>query len=134
MPARSSVPITRGRSRNSLGLVVMQEACGLEEDARHPSGAALYLEQARQLWGLVRFFRRKAYQMVLAWEPAWGMVTSHDFEDRLSGEAPPGTSVGWVTYISRQRGEVPVLPEPVRVEPVEDKGSLIIPTPERLSV
>jgi hypothetical protein len=30
---------------------MMQEACGLEEDARHPSGAALYLEQARQLWG-----------------------------------------------------------------------------------
>jgi hypothetical protein len=72
--------------------------------------------------------------MVLAWEPAWGMVTSHDFEDRLSGEAPPGTSVGWLTYISRPWGQVPVLPEPVRVEPVEDKGTLVILTPERLSV
>lgn len=29
----------------------VQEACGLEEEARHPVGAALYLEQARQLLG-----------------------------------------------------------------------------------
>ncbi|MGZ3461555.1 MAG: hypothetical protein ACXU86_23950, partial [Archangium sp.] len=30
---------------------VVQEASGLEEEARHPAGAALYLEQARQLLG-----------------------------------------------------------------------------------
>jgi len=28
---------------------VVQEACGLEEEARHPAGAALYEDQARQL-------------------------------------------------------------------------------------
>jgi hypothetical protein len=37
-------------------------------------------------------------------------------------------------YLSRQRGEVPPLPEPVRIEPVEDKGSLVILTPERFTV
>jgi hypothetical protein len=30
---------------------VLQEACGLEAESRHPVGGALYLGQARQLWG-----------------------------------------------------------------------------------
>jgi hypothetical protein len=34
---------------------VVQVACGLGEEVRHPAGAALYVEQARQLWeGLVK--------------------------------------------------------------------------------
>ena len=37
-------------------------------------------------------------------------------------------------YFSRQRGTVPPLPAPVRVEPVEDKGTLVILTPERFTV
>lgn len=41
--------------------------------------------------------------------------------------------MGWLTYYSRQWGEVPPLPEPVRVEPMEDKGALVVLTPERLS-
>ena len=41
--------------------------------------------------------------------------------------------MGWVTYLSRCRGAVPPLPAPVRIEPVEDKGTLIILTPERLT-
>ena len=36
-------------------------------------------------------------------------------------------------YFSRQRGTVPPLPAPVRIEPVEDKGALIILTPERFT-
>jgi hypothetical protein len=44
-----------------------------------------------------------------------------------------GTFLGWATYFSRRRGEVPPLPTPVRVEPVEDKGTLILLTPERFS-
>nr|WP_244224411.1 Imm52 family immunity protein [Corallococcus sicarius] len=42
--------------------------------------------------------------------------------------------LGWVTYLSRQRGTVPPLPAPVRIEPVGDMGSLIILTPERFTV
>jgi hypothetical protein len=51
----------------------------------------------------------------------------------VSEDAEPGTFVGWVMYFSRARGPVPPLPHPVRVEPVEDKGPLILLTPERFS-
>ncbi|OJT26856.1 hypothetical protein BO221_02240 [Archangium sp. Cb G35] len=71
--------------------------------------------------------------MVLAWEPDWGVITSGDFRDNLSPQGNVETFVGWWTYFSRHRGEVPPLPEPVRVQPVEDKGSLVLLTPERLT-
>jgi hypothetical protein len=71
--------------------------------------------------------------MVLAWEPEWAVITSGGFRDSLSEQGIVGTFVGWLTYFSRQWGEVPDLPEPVRVEPVEDKGTLVVITPERLS-
>jgi hypothetical protein len=73
--------------------------------------------------------------LVLAWEPDWAVAASDDFREYLSQTRRPGTFVGWLTYFSHQRGEVPAaLPEPVRVEPVEDKGSLVVLGPEPLSV
>lgn len=71
--------------------------------------------------------------MVLAWAPDWGVVVSGDFRDTLSEQGSAGTFMGWLTYISSQRGQVPSLPSPARVEPVDDQGSLVILTPERLS-
>jgi hypothetical protein len=72
--------------------------------------------------------------MALAWEPEWGVVTSHQYDDLVSEKVmPAGTSVGWVIYFSRLRGKVPPLPAPVRIEPVEDKGTLVILTPERFT-
>jgi hypothetical protein len=71
--------------------------------------------------------------MALAWEPDWAVAVSDDFRDRLPLRGNADTFVGWLTYFSRQRGEVPTLPEPVRVEPVEDKGTLVILGPEPLS-
>jgi hypothetical protein len=68
--------------------------------------------------------------MVVAWEPDWGVVTSSDFRDAVSKAGNAGTFVGWMTYFSRQRGVVPPLPGPVRIEPLEDKGMLVILTPE----
>jgi len=74
------------------------------------------------------------HAMALAWEPEWGVVTSHQYDDLVSEQVvPAGTSVGWVMYFSRLRGTVPPLPAPVRIEPVEDKGTLIILTPERFT-
>ncbi|QRN96273.1 immunity 52 family protein [Archangium violaceum] len=71
--------------------------------------------------------------LVLAWEPDWGGVISERYRDlRDEPVGPPYT--GWLMYLSRRRGEVPPLPAPVRVEPVEDKGSLVILTPERFTV
>lgn len=71
--------------------------------------------------------------MTVAWEPEWGVATSHELRDLMSESAEPGTFVGWLTYFSHRRGPLPPLPPPVRVEPVEDKGSLVILTPERLT-
>ncbi|WPB75572.1 Tox-REase-5 domain-containing protein [Archangium violaceum] len=59
-PAAFRVPVALGEMEGSAGgfpeqaedsFQVVQEASGLGEDARHPVGAALYLEQARQVLG-----------------------------------------------------------------------------------
>jgi hypothetical protein len=72
--------------------------------------------------------------MALAWEPEWAVATSDQHQELITKDTDPDTFVGWVMYFSRQRGSVPPLPAPVRVEPVEDKGTLVILTPERFSV
>jgi immunity protein 52 of polymorphic toxin system len=71
--------------------------------------------------------------MVLAWEPDWGVVTPDDLRDTLSEKGTAGTFMGWLTYFSRNRGEVPLLPEPVSREPLEQQGSLVVLSPERIS-
>jgi len=71
--------------------------------------------------------------MAVAWEPEFAVATSTRHRDMATATPTPGTFVGWVTYFARQRGSVPSLPAPVRVEPVEDKGTLIILTPERFT-
>jgi hypothetical protein len=71
--------------------------------------------------------------MVLAWEPDSGVIVSDAFREAMRPKGDRRDFSGWLMYLSRTRGEVPPLPEPVRVESVEDKGTLIILTPERLS-
>jgi hypothetical protein len=77
------------------------------------------------LAGLVR-------AMVVAWEPDDAIAMSHSHRDLIPDPAPD-VLVGWVTYLSHWRGKVPPLPAPVRIEPVEDKGTLIVLTPERFT-
>lgn len=72
--------------------------------------------------------------MALAWDPEWAVATSEQHRDSSTGSADPDTFVGWVMYFSRLRGTVPPLPAPVRIEPVEDKGTLVILSPERFTV
>ena len=75
--------------------------------------------------------------MVRIWEPDRAVVTSSaflDIHDRTNGRLPAGlTFCGWLTYRPTMPEQIPPLPPPVQVEPVEDKGSLIILTPERLT-
>jgi hypothetical protein len=71
--------------------------------------------------------------MVLAWEPLFGVIATDEFRAALRPKREPRGFTGWLTYLSRVRGAVPPLPPPVRVEPLEDKGMLIILAPERLS-
>jgi hypothetical protein len=79
------------------------------------------------LTGLVR-------SLALAWEPGWGVAMSHTHRDMAGPRrAQGGPHVAWVTYLARHRGPVPPLPAPVRIEPVEDKGTLIVLTPERFT-
>jgi hypothetical protein len=72
--------------------------------------------------------------MALAWEPDRGIVMSDAYRDTFMPDKLPPVLVGWVTYLSRRRGTVPPLPAPVRVEPLEDMGTLITLTPERFTV
>ncbi|HYO59577.1 immunity 52 family protein [Archangium sp.] len=76
------------------------------------------------LTGLVR-------SMVLAWEPDSAIATSTLHRDKVAPTGKSGTFVGWIMYFPRSRGTIPPLPAPVRIEPVEDKGTLIVLTPER---
>jgi hypothetical protein len=71
--------------------------------------------------------------MALAWDPEWGVATSYEHQEMITKGAFADTFVGWVMYFSRLRGTVPPLPAPVRIEPVEDKGTLVILTPERFT-
>jgi len=72
--------------------------------------------------------------MAVAFEPEWGIATSHELRDMVAPEsAPGGTFVGWLNYFSHRRGPLPPLPPPVHTEPVEDKGTLVILTPERFT-
>lgn len=68
-----------------------------------------------------------------SWDAEWGVATSIAHRDAVSEFATPGTFMGWATYVSRQRGPVPPLPSRVCVEPVGDKGTLIVLTPERFT-
>ncbi|XHF24909.1 immunity 52 family protein [Corallococcus exercitus] len=71
--------------------------------------------------------------MALAMDPDWAVAMSHAHRD-MDDNDQPVPWVGWLTYFSKQRGTVPPLPAPVRIEPVEDKGTLIVLTPERFTV
>ncbi len=83
------------------------------------------VQTATILTGLVR-------AMAVAWEPEWAIATSNRYEDLLP-EPRPMRRWGWVTYYSDQVGRVPPLPAPVRMERVEDKGTLLVLTPERFT-
>jgi hypothetical protein len=69
--------------------------------------------------------------MALAYEPDWAVAMSHAHRDMI--DKASNVWLGWITYLSRRLGVVPPLPAPVRMERVEDKGTLIVLTPERFT-
>jgi hypothetical protein len=70
--------------------------------------------------------------MILAWEPDWGVINSSSHV-LLTKSSSPGPRTGWMMYLSHRWGALPALPAPVRIERVEDKGTLLILTPERFT-
>ncbi|NVJ21733.1 immunity 52 family protein [Myxococcus sp. AM011] len=79
------------------------------------------------LMGVVR-------SMALAWEPDWAVAMSEAYRTMDARQDEADMWLGWVTYLARSRGKVPPLPAPVRIERVEDLGTLIVLTPERFTV
>lgn len=71
--------------------------------------------------------------MASAWDPDWGIATSDAHLLMLDKRDPAEAYTGWIMYFARRRGTVPPLPAPVRVESVEDLGTLIVLTPERFT-
>ena len=76
---------------------------------------------------------RLVRSMAIAWEPDCAVATSSAHRNLVSAIPKPGTFVAWIMYLSARRGTVPPLPAPVRIEPVEDRGVLIVLTPERFT-
>lgn len=70
--------------------------------------------------------------MIHAWDPDWGVVNSSTHQ-LLTKSPKPVPYIGWMMYLSHRWAVPPALPSPVRVERIEDKGSLIILTPERFT-
>jgi hypothetical protein len=78
---------------------------------------------------LVRLMR----VMVEAWDLDYGLVTTNNHILLLSKREQKPTGAGWVTYVSRRQGEVPAMPEGVRVEPLGEHGTLLVLPVERFT-
>jgi hypothetical protein len=133
-PAGFSFSAWTGHEGDGHGGMVML-SCGSAFEAP-PNNCLLYLpsaglEEGRVLTSSVLTEVMRA--LVVAWEPDDGGVFSRSYQD-LRDEPVEQPNTGWLMYLSRRRGEVPPLPAPVLVEQVEDKGTLVILTPERFTV
>jgi hypothetical protein len=102
----------------------------------YPNGCQLYLPRAEETVKrvlTVPVLTEVVRAMVVAWAPDGCAVISEEDVAAKKAVTDYKPCMGWLTYFSHQRGRVPPLPESVRVEPMEDKGSLIILTPELFS-
>ncbi|WP_233613261.1 MULTISPECIES: immunity 52 family protein [Corallococcus] len=118
-------------------MVIVNMTCGSYSQRKSANVCVLSLpskgESAERLI-TASMLTKVTRSMALAWEPDWAVAMSETYRamDGRQGQDDPW--LGWVTYLARDRGTVPHLPAPVRIEPVEDKGTLIILTPERFTV
>ncbi|RKH68542.1 immunity 52 family protein [Corallococcus llansteffanensis] len=100
-------------------------SCVMPLPRKGPDAARILTVPA--LTGVVR-------SMVHSWEPDWAFAMSDSYEDAFPESDTSPFSLGWMTYLSSRLGTVPPLPAPVRIEPVEGRGTLIVLTPERFTV
>jgi hypothetical protein len=71
--------------------------------------------------------------MIRCCAPDWGVVTSGWATDKLPRPQNVAPYVGWLTYLSRQRGVPPPLPAPARTISLPGMGTLIVATEERFT-
>jgi hypothetical protein len=81
----------------------------------------------------VAVMRQVVTSMVMAWEPDWGIATSHDLRELIPRRNRKEYPVGWLMYCSNRQGRVPPLPAPVRIDRLHDEGTLITLTDERFT-
>ncbi|QRN99298.1 immunity 52 family protein [Archangium violaceum] len=123
-----------GREAQDQGAMVMLR-CGSKAEVA-PNNLWLFLPeeaQGHELMLSATVIASTMRAIAVAWEPEWAVATADGLWDELSGGSRLGCFVGWMTYFSRERGEVPALPAPVCVERVGDKGTLVTLIPERLT-
>jgi len=72
--------------------------------------------------------------MVQAWDPDGCAVIPEADRSAKKVMEDGGPCLGWLMYVPARRGKVPSLPRPVRVEPLDGKGTLIVLTPECFSL
>ena len=73
-------------------------------------------------------------RMVTIWEADWGVVNSSNYTDIAPRKSPKAPIISWITYLSEDRGILPPLPAPVRVEGVEGHGTIITLTEDRFTI
>jgi hypothetical protein len=72
--------------------------------------------------------------IVTNWEVDWGVVTSSQYTQRASRKDHTAPFVGWITYLSQERGIIPPLPVPTQHEEIKGHGNVIILTEERFTI
>jgi hypothetical protein len=71
--------------------------------------------------------------MINAWDPDYGLVHADSYMKARPDMFDYAPRIGWLIYISRRLGRAPPLPAPASIVPVENKGALIIVTPDRFT-
>jgi Immunity protein 52 len=147
--------LLRGRNRSDIGQQVMEElgfraslwttsSSGTEDAslmikcgcyASRPGVNSCVLNLPRQWSNSAdlqsdQLLRMVMECMVSAWAPDWGLVSSSLLDSARKYPKLNAPRVGWLTYLSAQRGVIPPLPVPAQVERLGSEGSLIIVTDE----
>jgi len=66
---------------------------------------------------------------VKTWDPGWAIVTSDKLREVVFSKGKPVSRQpypGYFLYLPKERGEIPTLPHPAQVVPIEGKGNLIV--------
>ena len=108
------------------GLPFYTNGCRLHLPREEPAVAARVLT--------VPVLQEVVRAMVCAWEPDTCMVVAEEDTGAVQALERGGACMGWLMYFSHALGKVPALPRSVRVQVLEDKGTLVVLTPERFRV
>ncbi|NMO23480.1 hypothetical protein HPC49_53010 [Pyxidicoccus fallax] len=64
--------------------------------------------------------------MVEAWDVDHGLVSTNNYTLLIGRKDSGPVGAGWLTYVSRRQGEVPPMPDGVRIESLGEHGTLLV--------